>query len=124
VTAPLLHEAEKLRDFLDYLNNRQNNTQFTIGTATEGHLPSLDINIYSKKDGSLGHKSTQETDQQKPLPDCMITPPSKKDIHIHKINIFTKLHLHPYGLGLKTALVFLLVLEQTIQIREGVITYA
>jgi hypothetical protein len=95
VIAPLLHEAEKLRDFLDYLNNRQNNTQFTTGTATEGHLPSLDINIYSKEDGSLGHKSTLETGQQKPLPDCKITPPSKKHTDIHKINIFTKLHLNP-----------------------------
>jgi hypothetical protein len=95
VTAPLLHEAENLRDFPDYLNNRQNNIQFTIGKATEGHLPSLDINIYSKEDGSSSHKNTQETDQKKPLPDCKITPPSKKHTHIHKINIFTKFHLNP-----------------------------
>jgi hypothetical protein len=118
VTAPLLHEAEKLRSFLDYINNRQNNIQFTIGTPTEDHLPSMDINIYSKEDGSLGHKSTKETKQQKPLPDCKNTPPSKTDTHIRKINIFTKLHLNPYGLGLKTALAFLLVLEQTVQISE------
>lgn len=59
MTAPLLHEAEKVRGFLDYINNRQNNIQFTIGTTTEDHLPSLDINIYSYEDGSLGHKSTR-----------------------------------------------------------------
>jgi hypothetical protein len=91
LTAPLLHEAEKLRDFLDYLNYRQNNIQFTIGTATVGHLPFLDINICSKEDGSLGDKSTQETARQKPLPECKITPPSKKhtphpkDQHLYQI---------------------------------------
>jgi hypothetical protein len=100
VTAPLLHEAEKLRGFLNYINNRQNNIQFTIGTATEDHLSSLDINIYSKDDGSLGHKSTQETDQQKPLPDCKNTPPSKKHTHIHKINIF-QIALKPIRTGVK-----------------------
>ena len=67
MTAPLLHTAEKLKESRDYLNNRQNNIQFTIGTATEGHMASLDIDIYSKEDGSMGHKSTQETDHQKPL---------------------------------------------------------
>lgn len=83
MTAPLLHEAEKLRGFLDYTNNKQNNIQFTLGTATEDHLPSLDINICSKEDGSLGHKSTQEIEEQKPLPDCKNTSPSKKHTHTH-----------------------------------------
>jgi hypothetical protein len=83
--------SRKLWDFLDYLNNRQNNIQFT----TEGHLPSLDTNNYSKENSSLGHKSTQETNQQKPLPDCKITPPSNMHTHIHKVNMFTIFHLNP-----------------------------
>jgi hypothetical protein len=32
------------------------NIQFTMEIEENGHLPFLDIDIYRKRDGSLGHK--------------------------------------------------------------------
>jgi hypothetical protein len=49
------HGQEKLMDFLNHLNGIHNNIQFTMDIE-EGHLPFLDIDIYRKMDGSLGHK--------------------------------------------------------------------
>jgi hypothetical protein len=50
------HGQEKLEDFLNHLNGLHNNIQFTTEKEQEGHLPFLDIDIYRKRDGSLGHK--------------------------------------------------------------------
>jgi len=49
------HGQEKLKDFLNHLNGLHNKMQFTM-EKEEGHLPFLDIDIYRKTDGSLGHK--------------------------------------------------------------------
>jgi hypothetical protein len=43
-------------DFLNHLNGIHNNIQFTMEIEEEDHLPFLDIDIYRKMDGSLGHK--------------------------------------------------------------------
>jgi hypothetical protein len=50
------HCPGKLSDFLDHLNGVHENNQFTMKTEKYGHLPLLDIDIYRKPDGSLGHK--------------------------------------------------------------------
>ena len=39
-----------------HLNGLHNNIKFTIEIEEGGHLPFLDIDIYRKTDGSLGHK--------------------------------------------------------------------
>ena len=49
------HGKEKLTDFLNHLNGIHNNIQFTM-EIEDGHLPFLDIDIYKKMDGSLGHR--------------------------------------------------------------------
>ena len=49
------HGKGKLTDFLNHLNGMHNNIQITMEIEHEGHLPFLDINIYKKTDGSLGH---------------------------------------------------------------------
>ena len=50
------HGQEKLTEFLNYLSGLHNNIQFTMVIEEEGHLPFLDMYIYRKTDGSLGHK--------------------------------------------------------------------
>jgi hypothetical protein len=50
------HGPDKLRDFLSHLNNVHQCIQFTMETESEGHLPFLDLNIYRRPDGSLGHR--------------------------------------------------------------------
>ena len=50
------HGQEKLTEFLNHLNRLHNKIQFTMEKEEEGHLPFLDIDIYRKMDGSLGHK--------------------------------------------------------------------
>ncbi|PNF14479.1 hypothetical protein B7P43_G18379 [Cryptotermes secundus] len=50
------HGPDKLKDFLNHLNSIQQCIQFTMETETEGHLPFLDIDIYMRPDGSLGHR--------------------------------------------------------------------
>jgi hypothetical protein len=42
--------------FLDHLNGLHRNIQFTMETEKDGHIPFLDIDIYRRPDGSLGHK--------------------------------------------------------------------
>jgi len=49
------HGQKKLTEFLKHLNRLHNKIQFTMGIE-EGHLPFLDIDVYRKTDGSLGHK--------------------------------------------------------------------
>jgi len=50
------HGRERLTEFLDHLNGLHNNIKFTMEIEEEGHLPFLDVDIYKKTDGSLGHK--------------------------------------------------------------------
>ena len=42
--------------FRDHLNVLHRNIQFTMEMERDGHLPLLDINIYRRPDGSIGHK--------------------------------------------------------------------
>ena len=49
------HGQEKLTEFLNHLNGLHNKIQFTM-EKEEGHHPFLDIDIYWKMKGSLGHK--------------------------------------------------------------------
>jgi hypothetical protein len=46
------HGPDKLKGFLDHLNS----IHITMETKSEGHLPFLDIDIYRRPEGSLGHK--------------------------------------------------------------------
>ena len=50
------HGQEKLTEFLNHLNRLHNKIQFTMEVEEEDHLPFLDIEVYRKTDGSLGHK--------------------------------------------------------------------
>jgi hypothetical protein len=50
------HGQEKLTEFLNHLSRLRNKIQFTMEKEEDGHLPFLDIDIYRKTDGSLGHK--------------------------------------------------------------------
>jgi hypothetical protein len=50
------HGPGRLSEFLDHLNSIHESIQFTMETERDGHLPFLDIDIYRKPDGSLGHK--------------------------------------------------------------------
>jgi hypothetical protein len=93
VIAPLLHGAQKPRDFLDYLNNRQNNIQFMMETATDGNLPSLHINIYIIEDGSLCPKV-----HRKLAKNCYLRShhhPANNHTQIHRGHMFSKFHLNP-----------------------------
>jgi len=49
------HGQETLTEFLNHLNGLHNKIQFTM-EKEEGHLPFLDIEIYRKTEGSLGHR--------------------------------------------------------------------
>jgi len=71
------HGQEKLTNFLNHLNGIHNNIQFTMEVEEEeGHLHFLDIDIYRKMDGSLGHKIYQK--------------PSHTNLYLHQ-----KSHHHP-----------------------------
>ena len=50
------HGRERLTEFLDHLNGLHSNIKFTMEIEEEGHLPFLDVDIYKRTDGSLGHK--------------------------------------------------------------------
>ena len=50
------HGRDKLQDFLNHINGLHKKIQFTMEIEKDGHLPFLDIDIYRKNDGSLGHK--------------------------------------------------------------------
>jgi hypothetical protein len=50
------HGHDKLTEFLNHLNGLHKKIYFTMETEKDGHLPFLDIDIYRKTDGSLGHK--------------------------------------------------------------------
>jgi hypothetical protein len=50
------HGQTKLLEFLDHINGLHKNIRFTIEIEQDGHLPFLDIDIYRRADGTLGHK--------------------------------------------------------------------
>ncbi|XP_033609345.1 uncharacterized protein LOC117282715 [Cryptotermes secundus] len=50
-----IHGPDNLKGFLNHLNSINPCIQFTMETESEGHLPFLDIDIYKRPDGSLGH---------------------------------------------------------------------
>jgi hypothetical protein len=62
--------TEKLERFRDPLNVLHRNIQFTMEVKRGGHLPFVDMNVYRRPDGSLGHKKTFT---HKPLPEPWIT---------------------------------------------------
>jgi hypothetical protein len=57
---------DKLKHFLHHLNSIHQSIQFTIQTKSEGHLPFLDLDIYRRLDGSLGHSVPQAHTHQVP----------------------------------------------------------
>ena len=59
------HGPERLEGSLDHLNGLHRNILLTMETDKDCHLPFLDIGIYRRPHGSLGHK---ETYPHKPLP--------------------------------------------------------
>jgi hypothetical protein len=50
------HGPDKHKDFLHHLNSIHQSIQFTVETESEGHLPFLDLDVYRRPNGSLGHK--------------------------------------------------------------------
>src|SRR5215469_1292483 len=50
------HGQDQLQEFLHHLNGLHKNIQFTMEIEKDGHLPFLDIDVYRKTDGALGHK--------------------------------------------------------------------
>jgi hypothetical protein len=55
------HKTKKLERLLNHLNGLHRNIQFTMETERDGHPPVLDISIYRRLDGSLGHKVYQKS---------------------------------------------------------------
>jgi hypothetical protein len=78
------HGPGKLAEFLDHLNGVQENIKFTMEMEREGHLPFLDIDIYHKPDGLLGH-SLPLIHTHQPLTPCQLSPPpfQKTDCAFH-----------------------------------------
>jgi len=70
------HGKEKLTEFLNHLSGLHTNIQVTMEQEEEGHLPFLDIDIYGKTDGSLGHRVYQK--------------PTHTNLYLHKNS-----HHHP-----------------------------
>jgi hypothetical protein len=50
------HETEKVERFLDSLKGLHSNVQFILEMERDNQFPFLDIDIYSRQDGSLSHK--------------------------------------------------------------------
>jgi hypothetical protein len=74
------HSWEKLEDFLHHLNIIHQSVQFTTETESEGDLAFLDIDIYGRPDGSMGHKVYRKPTH---TPICTSTP---SPITTHPIN--------------------------------------
>jgi len=51
-----LHGLDRLREFLQHINGLHKKIKFTMEIEEGGHLPFLDVNVYRRNDGSLGHK--------------------------------------------------------------------
>jgi hypothetical protein len=50
------HGPDELKAFLNHLNSIHQCIQFTMETKREGHLPFLDVDIYGRPNGSVGHR--------------------------------------------------------------------
>ena len=50
------HGLNKLNEFLNYINNIHSNIKFTVEIEKDNELPFLDVLVYKKNDGTLGHK--------------------------------------------------------------------
>jgi hypothetical protein len=50
------HGLEALQSFLNHMNEQHRSIKFTMEMEKDGTLPFLDILIYRKEDGSLGHR--------------------------------------------------------------------
>jgi len=50
------HGLDRLQEFLQHINGLHKKIQFTIEVEEGGHLPFLDVDVYRRNDGSLGHK--------------------------------------------------------------------
>ena len=70
------HGKTSLTTFLEHLNGLHNNIQFTMEIEENGRLPFLDIDLYKKGDGSLGHKVYRK--------------PTHTDLYLHQLT-----HQHP-----------------------------
>jgi hypothetical protein len=70
------HGKTSLTNFLEHLNGLHKNIQFTMEIEENGHPPFLDIDIYRKRDGSLGHKVYRK--------------PTHTNLYLHKLS-----HHHP-----------------------------
>jgi hypothetical protein len=70
------HGKVSLTNFVEHLNGLHKNIQFTMEIEENGHLPFLDIDIYRKRDGSLGHKVYRK--------------PTHTNLYLHQLS-----HHHP-----------------------------
>jgi hypothetical protein len=50
------HGPHKVKNFPNHLNSIHECIQFAMETESEAYLPFLDIDIYRRPDGSLGHR--------------------------------------------------------------------
>jgi len=50
------HGLDRLQEFLQHINGLHKKIQFTMEIEEGGHLPFLDVDVYRRNDGSLGHK--------------------------------------------------------------------
>ena len=66
------HGKENLTEFLEHLSGLHKNIYFTMEIEEDGHLPFLDIDIYRKTDGSLGHKVYRK--------------PTHTNLHLHQLS--------------------------------------
>jgi hypothetical protein len=55
------YKTKKLERLLNHQNGLHRNMQFTMETQRDGHPPVLDIGIYRRLYGSLGHKIYQKS---------------------------------------------------------------
>jgi len=49
------HRTKTLERLLNHMTGHHRNIQFTMEKERDGHPPVLDIDIYRRPDGSLGH---------------------------------------------------------------------
>jgi hypothetical protein len=74
------HGPGKLKDFLHHLKSIHQFIQSTTETESDGHLPFLDLDIYRRPDGSVGHiaYASPHTSVCTSTPSPIITHPINK----------------------------------------------
>ncbi|PNF22911.1 hypothetical protein B7P43_G13899, partial [Cryptotermes secundus] len=72
------HAPDNLMDLLNHINSIHQCIQFTMETETEGHFPFLDIDIYRRPDGSLGHRVYRKSTHTNLYLNAASHHPSKK----------------------------------------------